>query len=208
MFNKKQVLTSVGIFLAVYLVLLLPIFGGSTTYADFYRKQANYFFHTFGDHGFIVFEGHDDNGSDDTRIYQANKDLADAKGNVTSVPYNISTHILGYLPSILLIALFAATPIKLWKRALLLLAGFLTLHLFLMFFLYILILAKYLNTPWLHLYQDLGTTTKNIVQYLNASVNHGMGLNNFLVVIIWLTYVFYFERNILSGFLQIPETKK
>ena len=202
MINKKQLLTSLGIFLAVYLILLIPGFGGSNSYAYFYRKQGYYWFHELGDKGFVVFEAHEDNGSDDTRVYQANKTLADAKGNVTSVPFNISTRILAYLPNILLIALFLATPVKWWKRGLMLIGGFITLHIFLMLFLYILIVAKYINTPWLQMYQDLGPGMKKMVLYLNGSVNHGMGLNNFLVVIIWLVFVFSFERQALDRFLR------
>ncbi len=207
MINKKQLLTSVAILVGVYLILMLPMFGGGKTYGDFYRKQGFYFFHEFGDDGFVVFEEHEDNGSDDTRVYQANKNLADEKGNVKSAPFNISTRILGYMPNILLISLFAATPVKLWKRALMLIGGFFTLHFFLMFFLYILILCKYLDTPWLNMYQDMGSTSKSIVHYLNSSINHGMGLNNFLVVFIWLGIVFYFERDILSRFMMTDEKK-
>ncbi len=207
MINKKQLLTSIAIFIGVYLVLMLPMFGGGKTYGDFYRNQGFYFFHEFGQNGFVVFEEHEDNGSDDTRVYLANKTLADSKGDVKSVPFNISTRILAYLPNILLISLFAATPVKLWKRALMLIGGFFILHFFLMTFLYILILCKYLDTPWLTMYQDMGKTSQSIVHYLNGSVNHGMGLNNFLVVLIWLAIVFYFERNILSKFIQSNENK-
>lgn len=205
MINNKQLLTSLGIFVGVYVILILPMFGGAKTYADFYRKQAYSFFHDFGNNGFVVFEEHEDNGSDDTRVFFANKTMADAKGNVESSAFNISTRILAYLPNILLISLFAATPVKLWKRALMLLGGFLILHIVLMSFLYILILCKYLDTARLNMYQDMGKTSQSMLHYLNGSVNHGMGLNNFLVVLIWAGMVFYFERNVLSKFILQAE---
>jgi len=208
MLNRKKLFTSIAIFGVVYIVLLLPTFGGSTVYADFYRKQGFNFFNNFGEQGFVVFEGHEDNGRDDTRVYQANKGLADSKGNVVSVPYNISTRILAYLPTILMISLFAATPIKLWKRASLLAGGLLILHVFLMFFLYILILEKYITSSKLQLYQDMGSGSKTMISYLKDSINHGMGLNNFLVVIIWAGLVLYFERDMLSNFSGVDSGQK
>lgn len=202
MLKRKQLITTLAIFVSVYLVLVIPLFGGGETYADFYRRQGFWLFNHFGEKGFVVFEAHEDNGQDDTRVYQANKVLANAKGDVESVPFNISTRILGYLPNALLIALFLATPVKLWKRIVLLLSGFLVLHIFLMFFLFVLIMNKYITTPWLKMYEDMGQGTRHFFAFLNSSINHGMGLNNFLVVLIWLTLLFFFERNFLNHLIS------
>lgn len=202
MLNKKQLIIALAIFMGVYLFLILPDFGMAAKYADFYRKQAYTLFHEFGDNGFVVLEPHEDNGSDDTRLYLANKTLADQKGNVSSAPFNISTRILGYLPSALLLALFAATPIKWWKRFALMGAGFLILQVFLMGFLYFILLDMYIKTSWLKMYQDLGNSSKKFVSYISETLIHGMGLNNFLVVMIWLGLVVYFERNIIASFLN------
>lgn len=198
MLNKKQLLIALAIFLGVYLFLVLPNFGMAAKYADFYRKQAYSLFHEIGENGFIVFEPHEDNGSDDTRVYLANKTLADQKGNVSSAPYNISTRILGYLPSALLLALFAATPVKVWKRFALMAAGFLVLQVILMGFLYIMLLDMYIKTPWLKMYQDMGAGSKKTVSFISETLIHGMGLNNFLVVLIWLGL----ERNVIASFLN------
>lgn len=200
MLNKKQLIYAIAIFCIVYLILVLPIFGFAEKYAEFYRAQATKYFSSVSESGYVVFEGHEDNGTDDTRIYQTNTKLVNHKGDVESVPYNISTRILGYLPSILLIALFLATPISWIKRLLLLAGGFFLLHSILMFFLYVIIKVKFIETPWLKMYTDIGSTNKSIWIYLNNTINHGIGLNSFLVIIIWLILVFSFEKNILDKF--------
>ncbi|MBK7763616.1 MAG: hypothetical protein IPI46_09625 [Bacteroidetes bacterium] len=206
MLQPKTILQSVGIFLGVYLFLLLPFSGIGKVYADFYRKQAFYFFNNFGSQGFVVFEEREDSENDDTRVYQANKNLANKKGDVESVPFNMSIRVLAYLPNILLISLFAATPVKLKKRLLLMGIGFVLLDIFLLCFLYILILNKYIQTPWLKMYQDLGSGMKSCIDTLNSSINHGMGLNGFLVVFIWLSLVYYFERDVLEKFVTKQKT--
>ncbi len=202
MLQPKTIFKSVGVFLVVYLFLLLPISGIGKVYADFYRKQAFFFYNNFGSQGFVVFEEREDSENDDTRVYQANKNLANKKGDVESVPFNMSIRVLAYLPNILLISLFAATPIKLKKRFLLMAIGFIILDIFLLFFLYILILNKYIQTSWLKLYQDLSTGMKSFIDTLNSAINHGMGLNGFLVVFIWLSLVYYFERDVLEKFIS------
>ncbi|HNB80587.1 MAG TPA: hypothetical protein PLP14_00715, partial [Chitinophagaceae bacterium] len=135
-------------------------------------------------------------------VYQANKTLAGKNGDVQSVPFNMSIRVLAYLPNILLFSLFAATPVRWKKKLMLMVSGFLILDLFLLFFLYILILTKYIETPWLQLYQDLGKGTTSMAKSLNAAINHGMGLNGFLVVLIWLSLVYFFERKALEQFFS------
>jgi len=188
MFSRKTLLLFLLKAVVIYGLLALPLTFYDQLYGDFYRKLAGSFFNTFRETGLVRFK--EGVKPELTHINIGNRALPRGPGGaIKTLPIDINTRYLGYLPTILLIALVLASPVP-WKRKLMALAlGLVLVTLLVLFKQYISLLWRCDQNPWLQL-TDYGEKGKS---FLNGTY-HFIAVTSssvlYFVVAIWLLVTF------------------
>ena len=188
MFKSKTLALFLLKAVVIYALLALPLSFYDQLYGDFYRKIAGSFFNTFRETGLVRFK--EGAKPEITHINIGNKDLPRGPGGaIKTLPIDINTRYLGYLPTILLISLVVASPVP-WKRKLMALAlGLALVTLLILFKQYISLLWRCDQNPWLQLtdYGDKGKALLNSTYHFIAVTSSSV---LYFVVAIWLLVTF------------------
>ena len=188
MFKSKTLALFLLKVVVIYALLALPLSFYDQLYGDFYRKIAGSFFNTFRETGLVRFK--EGAKPEITHINIGNKDLPRGPGGaIKTLPIDINTRYLGYLPTILLISLVVASPVP-WKRKLIALAlGLALVTLLILFKQYISLLWRCDQNPWLQLtdYGDKGKALLNSTYHFIAVTSSSV---LYFVVAIWLLVTF------------------
>lgn len=188
MFKSKTLALFLLKAVVIYALLALPLSFYDQLYGDFYRKIAGSFFNTFRETGLVRFK--EGAKPEITHINIGNKDLPRGPGGaIKTLPIDINTRYLGYLPTILLISLVVASPVP-WKRKLIALAlGLALVTLLILFKQYISLLWRCDQNPWLQLtdYGDKGKALLNSTYHFIAVTSSSV---LYFVVAIWLLVTF------------------
>jgi len=120
-------------FTLLYGLLIAPWPGWNDAYGGYFRALGRASFPDSGGRRLIRFEAaHTGQTSIDTSITIANRDKADAKGHIPAEVLGLDTRSVGWVPTALILALTAASPVP-WRRRLWALAwGLLLVHLFIL----------------------------------------------------------------------------
>jgi hypothetical protein len=190
MLRSKTLLLFLVKALIIYGVLAAPFDFYDKAYGDFYRKIADKTFGKFRETGFVRFSPTEKPAMTHTNI--GNVTLALPDGSFDTVAYQINTRILGYLPTILLIALVLASPVP-WKRkGIALLIGLPLVMGLILFKHWISLLYQCDQNPWVKL-TDFSGTGKTIFDFTNTFISTSSFTVPYFVVGIWLMVTFRLE---------------
>ena len=188
MFKSKTLALFLLKAVVIYGLLAFPFSFYDQLYGDFYRKLAGTFFNTFRETGLVKFR--EGTKPELTHINIGNRALPRGPGGaIKTLPIDINTRYLGYLPTILLISLVLASPVP-WKRKLMALAlGLALVTLLVLFKQYISLLWRCDQNPWLQLtdYGEKGKTLLNSAYRFIATTSSSV---LYFVVAIWLLVTF------------------
>lgn len=148
MFPLRLLLGGVTRVVVIYVVLLLaawPMLGG--VYSAVFRSAGEALFGSFGSEGVVEFRAANasvSGGIHENRMYLWNRRNPNAYFQVTN-----STRYVGYVPTILVIALIVATPVPWARRGWALLWGMMIVHCFIAVRLgVVLVIAFCGDAPW------------------------------------------------------------
>lgn len=190
MLRSKTLLLFLLKALIIYGLLSAPITFYDATYGQFFRKVAEVFFSKFRENGFVKFKEWKEPAI--THVNIGSYALVRPDGTSKTVTNDINTRYLGYIPTILLIALVISSPVS-WKRRLIALAaGLILVTLLVIFKQWISLLWLCDQYPWLQLtnFSDTGRKLLNFT-YRFISVSSSSVL--YFVVAIWLLVTFRVE---------------
>jgi len=183
MIATKKILISVGVFIVLYTLLLLPQLNVNRLYADYFCSVGNFLFEDFPRGGFVNLKTQTDKGGNDIALFLSRADWMEGT-KIKGVTANKASDRIGYLITAFFIALTLATPIS-WKRkSIALVLGMIIVTAFVMLKMYIIILNSYTLVDWFGLYQE--PTEKETIQFwymrFAAPATYGYSF----VIIVWL----------------------
>lgn len=192
----KSILYAVAVFSIVFGLLSVSWSGWQEAYSQAFRRAGNAAFSTYGDKGVVKFlPAEYVNRTADTEI------TTKIKGSRYIGVGEVSPRLMGYLPTVELLALILASAVT-WRRKLVaLLTGMLAAHAFLYFRLWILIRVYFSSDdPWRQ-YQP-GPTAHAILKHFNEVINIAPTASFVVPVLIWIAVTFRYsdwERIIRPG---------
>ncbi len=190
MLNNKNFLLFLVKGLIIYGLLFVPMTFYDQVYGGFYRKVAGVFFGRFRENGFVQFR--EWKKPEVTRVYIGNYTLARPDGTTPAASFDVNTRYMGYIPTIFLMALILASPVK-WKRRLIALAvGLILVTLLIVFKQWIALLWYCEGKPWLQL-TNFTETGKKILTYANTFISASSGTVLYFVGAIWVIATFRVE---------------
>lgn len=190
MLRSKTLLLFLLKAIVIYGLLSAPFSYFDETYGKFYRKVATASFGKFRETGVVLFSEMKDPVMTHTNM--ANYLLVLPNGTYDTAAIDINTRILGYLPTILLIALVLASPVP-WKRKLFaLVTGLILVMLLILFKHWISLLWLSEQNPFLKLTHFTGLS-KKILTFVNAFISTYSFTVPYFVVGIWLLVTFRVE---------------
>lgn len=189
----KTLLKFILIFAVVYGILILPNLG--KVYAGFIRSQGEFFFGSFRKNGVVRFEPNQEVKNKwefRNKMFLFNQ-LHFVHSQRTGASYTkikvYSSWYQNYLFIALFLSLTIATPIV-WKRKLIALAaGFLLLHVYVLFTFYIHLLYKFNSYPDLEVVH-LSSFGQKVVNLLYPILVLSPGSGLFMAVLIWMVVCF------------------
>jgi hypothetical protein len=171
----------------IYALLSAPLSFYDETYGQFYRNMAGKLLGRFHDSGFVRFSSM--SKPEMTHLNIGNYKLALADGSFDTAAVDVNTRILGYLPTILLIALVMASPVP-WRRRLLAVSiGWFLVMGLVIFKQYIFILDQCEKNQWLKLTNYTGFS-KTLFDFMNTFISTSSFTVPYFVVGIWLLVTF------------------
>jgi hypothetical protein len=174
----------------IYGLLAAPLSLYDDAYGKVYRKVAEVFFSSFRDNGFVKIRETKDPATSHLNV--GNNALIHPDGTSETAALDVNTRYLGYVPTILLIALVLASPVS-WKRRLLALAlGLVLVTLLVMFKQWISLLWLCEQHPFLQLTNFTGTG-KKLLTFFNTFISITSSSVLYFVVAIWLLVTFRLE---------------
>jgi hypothetical protein len=187
MLRSKTLLLFLLKALLIYGLLSAPLTIYDKAYGQFFRKVAEVFFSKIRDNGFVKFKEWKEPSI--THVNIGSFALVRPDGTSKTVTNDINTRYLGYIPTVLLIALVVASPVS-WRRKLIALPiGLILVTLLVIFKEWISLLWLCDQHPWLQLttFTDSGRNLLNFT-YKFISVSSSSVL--YFVVAIWLLVTF------------------
>jgi hypothetical protein len=207
MLTKKQIIKGAVVFLTAYMIMIVPQTRIGNFYGDFFRNMANRFLGQVGDAGIVIVKPQE-NERFDTMLFISKKSLwqgTSYKGD----KYNISSRTLGFLPSVLMLALIIATPVK-WKRKITaLIISFAAMTVFVLVKLYVIILYKYQLSAWIGIFLYTGESRKRLI-LLNDYFAEPLTPAYTLGIFLWIAFCFRKKdwENVISTFQPAAVTDK
>ena len=183
----------------IYGLLSVPFSFYDEIYGKIYRNVAEVFFSKFRENGFVKFREWKEPVT--THINVGNNAMIRPDGTSDTAAIDVNTRYLGYLPTILLIALVLASPVP-WKRRLpAVAAGLILVTLLIMFKQWISLLWLCEQHPFLQLTNFSGTG-KKLLTFFNTFISVTSSSVLYFVVAIWLMVTFR------VGDFKTPKVKK
>ena len=187
--QAKQVLRFFCLFIIIYGLLITPWPGLGAAYSKFYRTGVIFLFaESFGSSGVVHFRESGD-VIYDLNICIYNRDRADTDGNVEAVLEYQSSHYAGYMPTVFIISLIAASPICLRRRGWALLWGLILIHVFIAFKLAVIILNHFVNNALISLFV-LNLFWKKVLSLAAPVLANSISLSFVVSVFIWVLVSF------------------
>lgn len=191
----KILLQFLAKFSVIYILLIIPQTNIGQAYAGFIRTQGELIFGRFGNYGVVKFERNDEKKnkweSRNKMLLINGKEMKNAlqTGEQYQMAKVYNSWYYNYLFVALLMALIIATPIALKRKLWALIWGFILIHLYINFGLFIKLLYKFDAHAFLGVV-DLQGFWHRIVEFIYPilMVNPGTGI--FIAVIIWLVVCF------------------
>ncbi len=146
MIGAKQIIKFFCLFVLVYGLLMAPWPGLRTAYSRFYRASAASLFGSFGSKGIVHFR-QSGNVEYDTDVLIFNRDRVKDNGGPVVVQLGINSRYGGYMSTVFLIALVAATPIFWRRKGWAMVWGMILMHSFVSLKILISILYHFANKP-------------------------------------------------------------
>ena len=132
--NYKPVLGFLVRFVVIYTLLIIPWPGLNTIYDSYFQGLGRLAFSREGEKRIVVFEPHSDPvhllG---TRMSLSNRDQINDPGGAHATNIDLDTRSIGWIPTVLIIALTLATPIPWLRRLWALFWGLVWVHIFILF---------------------------------------------------------------------------
>lgn len=186
MLSTRQITISLAIFLATYILLMLPASRGNKLYCEALCKVGNTCYQHFSRGGYVRFSPQHDKGKNDIELFISRSDWIDG-GKLTGASAPKASDRIGYLITAFFAALMLATPMP-WKRKLVVLpAGLLLVNAFVLLKLRIIILHAYTQVPIFDLYQEEATKQTIGWWYQHVAANATLGYS--VVMVVWLGMV-------------------
>jgi hypothetical protein len=176
----------------IYALLLLPWPGWDQLYSHYFRALGETAFSRDNDRRIILFEGQhieQDFSTLDIRMIMGNRDTVDSSGRGLSIPIDLNTRSIGWVPTALTIALILATPVPWRRRGWALLWGLLLIHGFILFTLQSWIWNA---SPGISL-STLSPFWKEVADNLQYTLITQMGVSFSVPVLIWILVTFRLE---------------
>jgi hypothetical protein len=186
MISTKKLLLSVGAFVVLYTLLLLPQLNVNRLYAEYFCSVGNFLFEDFPHGGFVNLKTQEPKGGNDVALFLSRADWMEGT-KIKGVTANKASDRIGYLITAFFVALTLATPITWQRKTIALVLGMVIVTAFVMLKMYIIILNAYTLVDWFGLYQE--TAEKERIQFwyehFAASATYGYSF----VVVVWLALV-------------------
>jgi hypothetical protein len=187
MLRSKTLLLFLLKAIIIYGLLSVPLSFYDDAYGTFYRKVSEIFFTRFGEKGFVKFREWKEPAT--THVNVGSNALIRPDGSADTAAIDVNTRYLGYIPTILLIALVLASPVP-WKRRLFALAaGLVLVTLLVMLKQWIALLWLCEQHPFLQLTNFTGTG-KKLLTFANSFLSVTSSSVLYFVVAIWLVVTF------------------
>ena len=191
----KPVLRFLGWFVIIYALLIIPWPRSRDYYGSYLRSIATFILVENNGQRILRFEevpAAKRNHTLDTRITVANREQLDANGSGRAVMLDFDSHGIGWVPTAMLIALIAATPISWSRRTWSLIWGLLALHALILLSIQVYIWNQSDTTSGLNLIQ-LSPFWKTIISGLEETLVTQLGASFVLPVLIWIFVTFRAE---------------
>lgn len=128
----RPLLRFLAVFSVVYGLLIAPWPGWNAAYSAYFRGLSAGVFSTSGPNAFVHFDAAPAGAALDTQVHLANPRNADARGDGPVKLLSLDSRGLGWIPTALFLALWAATALTPRRRAITGAAGLLALHVYLL----------------------------------------------------------------------------
>jgi hypothetical protein len=190
MLRSKTLLLFLLKALLIYGLLSAPLTIYDKAYGQFFRKVAEVFFSKFRENGFVKFREWKTPAT--THVNIGSYALVRPDGTSKTVTNDINTRYLGYIPTVLLIALVIASPVS-WRRKLIALPiGLVLVTLLVIFKEWISLLYLCDQNPWLNL-TSYTETGKKLLSFIYRFISVSSSSVLYFVVAIWLMVTFRVE---------------
>jgi len=183
----KPLVRAIVVFSIVFGLLSVPWPGWQEGYSKAFRWAGNTAFGTFGDKGLVKFlPAQRVNRTADTEI------TTKIEGSRYTGVDEVSPRLMGYLPTVELLALIVASAVTWGRRLLALLSGLLLVHTFFYFRLWILIRVYFSSdNPWRQ--YNPGPNTLAVLKHINEVINISPTTSFVVPVLIWIAVTFRFS---------------
>ena len=184
-------------------LLIVPWPGLNGWYARGFRATGNFLFGSFWAKGLVKFQSHPQADGDlmDTDVMVANRETLRPDGSALATYYSFNCRHIGYVPTVMVIAVILSTPVSWRRRAWALCWGMLLVHVFLGFLLAIMLLTLAASHEWLGLF-PFNSFWRKVVFGLNKIFIFYEGARLSVPVFIWMVVAFRREdwvKNIGEG---------
>ena len=171
----------------LYGLLSAPFSVYDQGYGSFYRKLAGNIFGSFRGNGFVRFREWKEPATSHVNIGNVTQIKSDRTFHTAAD--NINTRYLGYIPTILIISLVLASPVR-WKRKLIALpVGLILVTLLILFKQWIALLWMCDQNPWLNLTNFTGNG-KTLLEFFNTAISVYSSTLLYFVVAVWILVTF------------------
>ncbi len=200
MFNSKLLGLFLVKFIAAYVVLAILWGPIKHTQAEFFRQKTTFFFGNFKKEGAVTFSKQNQNGHEiraslfNKKLQAAARQAGRRDFRVYKLPLN--SWQIGYLPTILFLALLIATPISIKRKLWAALWGLILVQLFILFKLYIKLLWTFNGREWTEVVQ-LSGVWERLVSGLDYLFVQHIGTAVIIPVFIWIIVSFKKEDTAL-----------
>jgi len=182
-------------FVAIYALLIFPWPSSRDLYGTYLRSVAKLVLVKDNDRRILRFEEvpvSTRNRTLDTRITVANREQLDASGSGHAVMLDFDSHGVGWMPTALLVALVAATPVPWQRRMWALIWGLLAIHVFVLFSILVYIWNHSDTASGLSL-TTLSPLWKMVISGLEETLVTQLGASFILPTMIWIVVTFRAE---------------
>lgn len=187
MLPTKSIIRAVVSFTVVFGLLSFPWSGWTEAYSRAFQRAGTAAFGTFGDNGIVRFQPAERvSRISDTEI------TTKLKGSRYLGVDEISPRLMGYLPTVELIALILASAVGWRRRLIAIFGGLLLIHVFLYARLWLLIRVYFSGeNQWQQYYP--GPTTLKALKLANEVINIAPTASFVVPVLIWIAVTFRYS---------------